>query len=226
MKGSNGGQMKLFQRSVFTLLVLAQSAMHGQNLPTSKQQTLMETTVCKILENPSAYHNKLVKIRGFAHISPEYSLLEDSGCSEAIWFVLQDSASPVLVATVNGRGTPGSKNSKGTATSTLPVHLVKDSNYRELIRYLEASAKGEGCLDEAPSLSVPDCRTYSVSATFTGRIDGVSKEIRKAHLKRTSRDSPDFKGFGHMGMFDAQLVVQTVENVVAAPASEYAQPKN
>ncbi len=218
--------MKLFQRSVSMLLLIAQPSGPGQNLLASKRQVPIETTVCKILENPSAYQNKLVRVRGFLHMSPEYSLLEDQGCSEPIWFALQESAPPGLVATVNERGTPGSKNSKGASTSLLPVHLVKDSNYRELIRYLEASAKGEACLDEVPFLSVPDCSTYRVSATFTGRIDSVSREIRKAHLRRTSRDSPDFKGFGHMGMFDAQLVVQSVKNVVATTASESAQPKN
>jgi hypothetical protein len=30
----------------------------------------------------------------------------------------------------------------------------------------------------------------------------------------------DWKGFGQMGMFDAQIVVQSVENVVAMDESE------
>ncbi|PYU28542.1 MAG: hypothetical protein DMG32_02325 [Acidobacteria bacterium] len=61
--------------------------------------------------------------------------------------------------------------------------------------------------------------TYRVTATFIGRIDGVSKEIHAAHVKRSSRNPVDGKGFGHMGMFDAQIVVQSVEKVVAADES-------
>jgi hypothetical protein len=217
--------MKLPRRSVLTLAVLAASTAHGQRVPESKQQLPLETTVCKILEDPSAYNNKLVKVKGFASVTPEYSLLEERGCSEQIWLALHDSAIPGLVATINGQGSPGGKTAKGAPIPPLQVHLVKDSNYRELVRYLEISAKGEACLDEPPSLTVPDCRTNRVSATFTGRIDGVSKQIHEAHRKQTSHDSPDFRGFGHMGLFDAQLVVQTVENVVAVEAHEPTHPK-
>jgi len=204
--------------STLALFVLAHSTVHGQSPPAPKQQKPIETTVCKILEDPSAYNNKLARVRGALDIGSEYSLLVDQGCSGGIWFVLQgDPAPPGLVATVNGRTTQSSKDSNERRTPQLPIHLVRDSNYRELIQYLETSAKGEACLDEPATVSVPDCTTYRVSATFTGRIDSVSKEIHEAHLKRTSRDSPDFKGLGHMGMFDAQLVVQTVEDVVAVP---------
>jgi len=55
--------MKLFQRSVFMLLLIAQPSGPGQNLLASKRQVPIETTVCKILENPSAYQNKLVRVR-------------------------------------------------------------------------------------------------------------------------------------------------------------------
>ena len=53
---------------------------------------------------------------------------------------------------------------------------------------------------------------HRVTATFVGRIDAVSPEIHAAHLKRSPTDRPDYKGFGQMGLFDAQLVVQFVEN--------------
>lgn len=210
--------MRFLLGLAFMFLVLEQSSTHGQKHPTTKQQQPLETAVCQVLENPSAYNNKLVRVRGTLDIGAEYSLLVDQGCSGGIWFALQgNSAPPQLVATVGGRGTPGGKDPDAKRTPPLPVHLVKDSNYRELIQYLETSAKGEACLDEPTTVSVPDCTTYRITATFTGRIDSVSKETHEAHAKRTSRDSPDFKGFGHMGMFDAQLVVQTVENVVAVP---------
>jgi hypothetical protein len=66
-----------------------------------------------------------------------------------------------------------------------------------------------------PPPDLPDCTTYKVAATFIGRIDGVSKAIHAAHLKRSSQDTPDGKGFGHMALFDAQIVVQSVAKVVA-----------
>jgi hypothetical protein len=97
---------------------------------------------------------------------------------------------------------------------------IKGKELREK-QFWKLSAKGESCLEgPRPLESPPDCRTYRVTATFTGRIDGVSREIHEAHQNRSSRHQVDGKGFGHMGMFEAQLVVQSVENVVAVDTSE------
>lgn len=200
-----------------TLLVLVQPTKAGQHRAIPKQQKPIETTVCKILQDPSAYNNKLVRVRGEVDVGAEYSLLVQPDCSQAIWVALHGDTSPGLIATVNGQGTAGSTNSSGRRIAPLPVRLVKDSNYHEFIHYMEISAKGEACLDEPPSTSIPDCTTYRVTATFTGRIDAVSRKVHKAHQDRTSKDPPDFKGFGHMGLFDAQLVVEKVESVLAVP---------
>jgi hypothetical protein len=43
-------------------------------------------------------------------------------------------------------------------------------------------------------------------------------------MKSSPFNRPDGKGFGHMGLFDAQIVVQTVEDVVAVDSSEPFQP--
>jgi hypothetical protein len=88
------------------------------------------------------------------------------------------------------------------------------------MRYLAMSAKGEACADGPPLALPPDCTTYRVTATFTGRVGGVSKRIHEAHRKRSRGDQIDGNGFGHMGMFDAQIVVQSVENVIAVDESE------
>lgn len=88
------------------------------------------------------------------------------------------------------------------------------------MHYLALSAKGKACADGPPLAFPPDCTTYRVAATFTGRVDGVSKQVHEAHRKRSSGDQIDGKGFGHMGMFDAQIVVQSIENVIAVAEFE------
>jgi hypothetical protein len=92
------------------------------------------------------------------------------------------------------------------------------------MRLLEISAKGESCADVPRPTFPPDCHAYRVTATFIGRIDAVSTEVRAAHLRRSSRDPVDGKGFGHMGMFDAQLVVQSIDDVVAVDAAAAKAP--
>jgi hypothetical protein len=193
----------------------------GQETPTKRARPLVETTVCEILKEPSAYNNRLVRLRGYVRASFEYSILLDAACpGNGIWFTFADgSVPPGLVAMVTGKGTPGGADSNGRVTPPIPVRLVKDSNFEELQHYLALSAKGERCAEEPISNSLPACTTYRVTATFTGRLDGVSKEVHAAHLKRTPQSNFDGKGFGHMGLFDAQIVVQSIENVLAEDES-------
>jgi len=174
-----------------------------------KQLDVTETSICEIMRAPFAYNNKLVRIRAAIEISFESSILTDPACGEQIWFALPDGSSPAAVgATVE---------QKQTTSKRIPIHLVMDSAYEEINRYLKLNAKGNACLDEPASRSSepPDCTTYSIQATFTGRIDSVSRQVYLLHQKRTSADDPDFKGFGHMGFYDAQLTLQSVRNIVA-----------
>ena len=73
-----------------------------------------------ILDNPSAYNNKLVRVRGIVSVSSEYSTLNDPKCSDGlgIWFAFADgSGPPGLEMIVNGKGTPGGKKFQRSASS-------------------------------------------------------------------------------------------------------------
>ncbi|HKN77430.1 MAG TPA: hypothetical protein VJW94_19790 [Candidatus Acidoferrum sp.] len=185
----------------------------------------IETTVCKIMESPSTFNNKLVKVRGYVSVSFEYSTLHAEGCTEVLWFAIAGASGPPgLVATVNGSGRPGGKNSKGAPVKPIPVKLVRDAIYEKFEHYMTVKAEEKPCLDILSEPTPPDCGVDRVTATFLGRIDSVSKEIHTAHLKRSSFDHPDFKGFGQMGMFDAQLVLESVEDVLAVDSLGNAKP--
>jgi hypothetical protein len=200
--------------SILPLIALAVPLAYGQKPAAKRPAEPIETTVCKIFDDSASHHNGLVKVRGYVNVSFEYSLLMDEHCPEKqIWFAFGDGSVPRQVqAYVNGR--------RSAPSASLTVTLVKDKNYAELTRYLELSAKGAACADEPAPESLPDCTTYRVTATFTGRVDSVSKELHAAHMKRSDFDRPDGKGFGHMGLFDAQIVVRNVENVVAVDEAD------
>ena len=54
----------------------------------------------------------------------------------------------------------------------------------------------------------PDEYVYHrVTATFVGRVDGVSPEIHAFHLKRSEMDKADYLGFGQMGVQDEIAVL-------------------
>jgi len=214
--------MKALHSSILLILGIAVPLANGQKNTKKPQPGPVETTVCKVLGDPSGYNNKLVKVRGWVSASSEYSLLVDERCdTDPMWLAFADgSGPPQFEAIVNGTGTAGGRDSKGRQIPLIPVHLIRDANHRQLMHWLALSAKGKACADGPPPTFPPDCTTYRVAATFTGRVDGVSNQVREAHRKRSSADQIDGKGFGHMGMFDAQIVVQSVENVGAVPEFE------
>lgn len=196
---------------MFTELALVQKQ------PSQPKRVPRQATICEILKEPSVYNNDLVQVRGALRVSFEYSVLADESCSaDGIWFVFGDgSVPPGITAYVIGSNPTGGKDSKGHAIPPTPVRLVKDSNFEELIRLLNDSARADACAEGPPPDFPPQCISRRITATFVGRIDAVSKELHAAHKKRKSQDTIDGKGFGHMGMFDAQLVMQSVDKVVA-----------
>jgi hypothetical protein len=218
--------MKALHPIALLLLILMVPLAYGQKAANKTAQTPIEVSVCKIVDDPTAYNNKLVKVRGYVSGNFEYSILVDERCPESgIWFAFADgSGPPWLTITTDGKGTPGGRDSKGRATPPIPMRLIRDSNFEELNHYWTISAKGEACVDGPPPAFPPDCTTYRVTATFIGRVDGVSKQVHAAHLKRSSRDPVNGRGFGQMGIFDAQIVVHSVEQVIAEDESVIRKP--
>ena len=218
----NRRQMSALNPLISAFVALWPLFLYQRDEPKKLSKEPVDSTVCEILRQPFVYNNKLVRVRGYLEVNFEYSLLINENCSdEGIWFVFADgSGPPGLQITVKGHGIPGSKNSKGRLSPPIPVRLVKDANFEELERFLETSAKAESYTDEPPRSALPNCTAYRVTATFTGRIDSVSRKIHEARLKQSSSQAVDGKGFGHMGLFEAELVAQSVENVVAVDKSE------
>jgi hypothetical protein len=220
--------LSMISRGLATLVafMLGMSVVAPREAPSAPAIKPIETTVCKILENPAGFNNKLVKVRGFVDVNFEYSVLTSEACRESngIWFVLADgSAIPGLVVTIHGKAVAGAKDSKGRWTPPIRVALKRDANFEKFESYLAApeAQAGKPC--------GPDCHEYRATATFIGRIDAVSKEIHAAHLKQPRTGRPDFKGFGQMGLFDAEMVVQSVAGVevedLAHPGAKISQPK-
>jgi hypothetical protein len=210
---------------VFFCAVSSANAQQHSAIPSPNP---VDTTVCKILANPSAMNNRIVKVRGYLRTSSEYSVLSDQHCPEKeIWFVFADgSAPPQVEAVANGAAPAAASDSKARQSPVVPIHLIKDANYAELMRYLNISTKGQACTDASRSEFPPDCTTYRITATFTGRIDAVSRRTPDPHFNRPNTKASDPNGFGHMGMFEAQIVVQSVADGVAEIDGSACKPKS
>jgi hypothetical protein len=214
------GVVTMSRRTALILMALVFSrSTRAQAVQSAKRPEPIATEVCEILEDPSFFNNKLVRVRGYITVSFEYSILRSEKCAGEIWLVLGDASGPPgLAVTVGGKGVPGEKDSGGHWRRPLSVALVRDADFEKFESYLAESAKvqpGKPC--------GRDCHLYRVTATFTGRVDGVSKKVHSAHLERSPTQPSDFKGFGQMGLFDAQLVVQSVKDVDAVELTHSAK---
>jgi len=170
----------------------------------------LETTVCEIAGNPSAFNNKIVRLRGHVFVNFEYSTVEGDGCSNGLWLMYGDgSGPPGLAAYVSGGAQPGAEDANGEYVPPIRVQFVRDSNF---IKFQRMMASAAGADSRAAKSSTDEYVYHRVTATFVGRIDGVSPEIHAFHLKRSPTDRADYLGFGQMGLYDAQLVVKSVES--------------
>lgn len=162
----------------------------------------VDTTVCDILKNPSAFNNKLVRIRGYYWGNFENSTLNDSRCHGSIWLRYAGGAAPPTLGTyVSTVYMPGSEDSKGKRILPIPVTLVRDSR----LALFEALVRANPPL-EVPLIGDADGK---VTATFIGRIDGVSSEVHQ-FLKEQPPGRAWLLGFGHLAGCEAQLVLQSV----------------
>jgi hypothetical protein len=181
-----------------------------QESQAATRQKPIETTVCTILEHPATFNNRMVRVHGYASGNFEYSELGADGCSDSLWFVYGNGEGPPnLAAYVMGGARPGSEDAEGRLILPVPVKLVENLSFRRFQRLMRARAKADQrFLKENPTTFA----LHRVAATFIGRIDGVSDDVHAFHLKRKETDRADYLGFGQMGLFDAQFVLQSVEN--------------
>jgi hypothetical protein len=171
-------------------------------------QTAVDTTVCAVLENPAAFNNKLVRIRGKFSGNFEYSMLSADDCNGSLWFEYGDGGGPPSLAVyVSGGARPGSEDSEGKLILPVPVNVVHDAKLKRFEKQTVAMAKADADWERRhPNEFVRHC----VTATFIGRIDAVSPEIHEFRKRQRADESSDFLGFGQMGLFEAQLVIRSV----------------
>jgi hypothetical protein len=184
------------------------SPINSEESEKSAHQMLVDTTLCAVVDNPPAFNNRLVRIRGSYSGNFEYSMLSANGCKEALWFGYGDGgAPPSLVAFVGGGAMPGWEDSDGKLILPVPVKVVRDSRFGRFEKQVEAMAKADADYEkEHPGKFIDHC----VTATFVGRIDSVSSDVHEYRKKNPSKEQSDGLGFGQMGLFEAQFILHSV----------------
>jgi hypothetical protein len=174
-------------------------------------QSSINTTVCAIAENPAAFNNKLVRVRGHYSGNFEYSMLSGDGCKDSLWFGYggEGGGPPSLTIYVSGGARPGSEDADGKLILPVPVKLIQNSNFHQFEKQVRAMAKADAAYEKKhPGNFISHC----VTATFVGRVDSVAPEVHVFRKNHASQEHNDGLGFGQMGLFEAQLILQSVDD--------------
>jgi len=163
----------------------------------ASHQKPADTTICAILANPAGFNNTVVRIRGSFVGNFENSALNDPACHGELWLRYGGST---LVASVQPTDVPGSEDSEGKRILPLPVVLVRDSKFERFEALVRTNTGRYG-----PSTD------QRVTATFVGRIDGVSNEVHDYYQKQPL-ERRFWLGFGHLGSYEAQFTLGSVED--------------
>ncbi|HEY2233984.1 MAG TPA: hypothetical protein VGK01_10975 [Candidatus Angelobacter sp.] len=184
------------------------------NQPESEKvahQTPMSTTVCAIVKDPSAFNNKLVRVRGHYSGNFEYSMLSGDGCKDALWFGYggEGGGPPSLAIYVSGGARSGSEDVDGKRISPVPIKLIRDSKFDRFEKQVKAMANADASYEKKhPGYFISHC----VTATFVGRVDSVTPEVHAFRKNHSSQEPNDGLGFGQIGLFEAQLILRSVDD--------------
>ena len=131
-------------------------------------------------------NNKLVRLRGHFSGNFEYSMLSGDGCQGSLWFGYGgDGGPPTLAIHIGGEARPGSEDSDGKLILPVPVKVVRDAKLDLFEKQTILMANAD--TDSAKTNS-NEFVSHCVTATFIGRIDGVSREVHEFRKERKTQD--------------------------------------
>src|SRR5208337_1830009 len=165
----------------------------------------IDTTVCDILKNPSAFNGKIVRIKGIVSVGLDQFVVKGPDCGQpvnAIWLSYPEGTKAKARPAAMLQLQPA-QNFAGAVEAVIrnPVSLDMNKDFKQFDSLLSTPNKGGMCLG---------CVRYQVNATLVGRLDGVKAELRRD----ASGKIVSISGFGNLNAYSARLVLQSVSDVV------------
>lgn len=191
-------KMSAFCIAVMAMALCAAGTMHAQGTV---------ATVCEILKNPQSFNGKIVQIHATVRAGFDEFILLGDNCGQVvngIWLAYPEGAKGKAgaAAVLEFQAAKNFTGQSDTPTRT-PVQLTKDKEFKKFDGLLSTPFKGGGaCLG---------CVKNEVNATLTGRLDASTTEMRRDGTGRVL----EIGGFGHLNLYRAQLVLQSVTDVTA-----------
>jgi hypothetical protein len=179
---------------------------------------VVDTTVCAIMQNPTSFDGKIVRVKGIAVGGLDNFIIKDSKpCGlpvDAIWLAYpmgtKAHAGPAAMVEVSP-----AHNYDGPykAVTRTPVTLQRDKDFEKFDSTMSTEhIPSAQMLQDRNSFEgmCLGCLHATVTATFVGRLDGVAST---AIVHDGTGKIASFGGFGNMNAYPARLVLQSVSDL-------------
>ena len=165
------------------MCVISCLALLGAGSAFAQQPVL--TTVCAVMNDPSAFAGRIVKLRATVQSGFESSTIIDANqpSCEGPWFQIAP------------KNDSSSQNDGSTEQGSRSVFLVEDENMKRFDEALDAVVYPR---DNKIIFVGGKPRRYAVTATMTGRVDDEGEEG---------------SGFGHLNGWRVRFVLSSVEDI-------------
>lgn len=172
------------------------------------QAQVVDTTVCAVMKNPTAFDGKMVRIKGTVVTGLDSYTIDDGDCGQnvnTIWLSYPQGAKvksgPLAMIVLQPAHNFAGTVAAGPART--PVTLTRDKTFKQFDSLLAQPHQKSGSICFG-------CGRYEVQATLVGRLDAVADA--------TVRRNPAGKivslgGFGNLNGYPARLVLQSVSDI-------------
>lgn len=167
------------------------------------------TTLCELAARPERFNDELVQIRATVVRGMESTILFDATCNARVSLAdpSKDRRHVGEYAFIQSKDDVKHPTRLRWRRPAAPVTLLQDDAYKRFGNLLMADRP------QTPGVLCVACPLNSVTATFIGRFEHASMTAIKGRSGRIEVVQPI--GFGHLNMWDSQLVLQSVSDIVA-----------
>jgi hypothetical protein len=182
------------------------------------QAQTVNATVCEIIKDPQSFNGKMVQVQGTVRAGLDQFILVGNDCgrgSSGIWLTYPEGTKGKAGAAVVLELQAASNFSGSVETPTrTAVTLDKNKDFKQFDTLLSTPYKNAG-----PCMG---CVKYEVNATIVGRLDGTIASIQRDGTGKITQVS----GFGHLNLYSARLVIQSVSSVAPVEIDYAKSTKN
>jgi hypothetical protein len=205
--------------TTITILMALQPAISfGQRAdrpPSATPGRPIDIRLCELVAKPQLLNEETIRVRATVLRGPESTILFDKSCYARVYLAWPEED---LRGRMDGSLEYAFIHSEGEAKyparlkwhhPPAPIKLLENDMFKSFFHLLMAEQP------ERPGILCVSCPLNSVTATFTGRFEYASMIAIRGRSKQI--ETVDAGGFGHLNMWDSQLVVQSVSDVDVKP---------